>query len=565
MPVLNFPFALVCALCLPLDQAKLGARYQISVTDPETGRVDVRLELNGLAGSIDLALPESFAFVRLPAPRLLGEVRVHSSSSAPPRIQRSAPYRWRLDPDGAEDVELGWTVPLDHRSLPEIRGRDEYEFPYLDLEHGLLVMGALALAPEHQELDPLLVEFDLPEGWPVAAPWPEVEPNVFAPQSGEALHDELIAIGHWDLSRQEVSGMELTIAFAPGQDRLRDGVLRSLGPIVEAELELFGSVPNRQYLFLFGKPQSQGFGGSPKSASMTLFASPDLPVDFAREGLEHLIAHEFHHTWMRARCEPEAELRFVSEGFTDWYSYLVPWRLGMRSDQSLKRTLGEQLAAFEQSRAAAPVSLAEAGGTLFFEGGAANQMVYAGGLVLAALTDLAIRSYDPRGGLDQLMRDYYEDPRWKTGQRPVLQDFLELIEQAAGAPFRARFERIVGAADKLDLVEEFAVQGVTLVREHEPADLSLKANLEGARVMVIDSSDVASRIGLRAGDLLKEVNGRTVSNEQQVREAWSSPRNGRFELLIERPSVPEPIAFDLELPVSVRFTIESDLAGRLRP
>ena len=209
-------------------------------------------------------------------------------------------------------------------------------------------------------------------------------------------------------------------------------------PIVDVELELFGCVPQERYSFLFGRPQPGGFGGSPKTSSMTLFLSPELPVDFAISGLEHLIAHEFHHTWMRARCSPPDDLRFVAEGFTDYYSWIVPWRLGWHDDAELLGTLNGKLAEWEEN---AGPPLVQAGGPSFFEGGSDYAATYAGGLVVALLCDLAIRRHDEEGRtLDDFLRAFYEDPRWKEGRNPTRSDFLALLTAFAGEEHAERVE-----------------------------------------------------------------------------------------------------------------------------
>ncbi len=542
----------------------LDLDYCFAVHDPAAHAVDATLRLTGASGPLDLSLPESTAFVRLAEPRLEGEVRVRAPAGGEPRIERLAPYRWRLDPGGAGAVELRWRMRLDQRDLPEIAGRDEYEWPYLEDDHGLLVPGTLALAPAEARPAALRVRFDLPEGWPVIAPWPEAAPGVFAPADVRALHDDLVAIGRWDAHREQVGGMELTVAFAPRQEALREAVLQRIGRIIAAELELFGCTPAPAYLFLFGKPQPGGYGGSPKTASMTLFAAPDLPVEFALEGLEHLIAHEFHHTWMRARCQPPDELRFVVEGFTDYYAALVPWRLGFRDDAWLARALGKKLAEFEESQRASGISLTDAGGEIFFTEGDAYRAVYAGGFALALFLDLAIRRQDAQRSLDELMRRFYGDSRGRAGENPTLDGFLGLVAEFAGARFRERVERLVNEPGVPDLIAAFRLVGVELERGERPADLDLRANLVGATLVLIDPSCASWRVGLRIGDRLLEVNGREVQDERDVRAAWRAPADERIRVRFLRAGQEEPLAIDMPIPRVVEYRVADDVISLLR-
>lgn len=562
MLALLFAFAAPAPPPEPRAAEGPALEYLLRVEAPSLHRVDVGLTLEGLAGSVDLSLPQGTTFAQLPEPRLAGDVRV----VAPPEaaLERTGPYTWRLDPAGAGGVELAWSVPLDHRALPEVRGRDEYEFPYLKPDHGMLTMSTLALAPPSADEERLRVRFDLPSGWEVHAPWPRLADDLFAPPSAGALRDDMLAVGAWDVAREEVSGMELTFAFAPGQERLLDAVVERALPIVAAELELFGSTPQPAYLFLFGAAEQAGYGGSPKTGSMTLFVDPSLPPAFALEGVAHLIAHEFHHTWMRARCRLPDSLRFVGEGFTDYFAHLVPWRLGQHDDASLRATLEEKLAAFERAQAGAARTLLAAGGPDFFAGGSAYEATYAGGLVVALWLDVALRQAQPRGDLAALLRELYEDPRWREDAGPTPADLYALVEGAAGPEVARRLRALVETPGAPDLVSAFAELDVELVRELRPAALELRANLEGTTVLELDPSGLGHRIGLRAGDRLLEVNGLPVADETALRRAWGRPLDGTVHVVLERAGEGEALELRVPRPDDAVYRVPPDLTQRLR-
>ncbi len=434
-------------LLLVLLQSGLEAEYQFTIADSALAEVEAELKLTGLAqsdGVITLTMPQGFAFARLPEPRLGGEVElvtpfagidadgraVPLESDSPATLKRLSPYRWQLDPGENDQLRLRWTVPLDHRSHPEVAGRDEYEYPYLRSDHGMLVMGTLAVYADNFDPDAIRVRFHVPEDWPIYAPWPQLEDGSFAPGGVGQLTDDLIAIGNWNVHQEKVRGMNLTLAFSPQQEFLREEVVQRVAPIVEAELELFGCTPQPEYLFLFGEPQAGGAGGSPKSASMTLFVDPKIPADYATSMVSHLIAHEFHHTWMRARCQPHDELRFVIEGFTDYFAYLVPWRLGQASDEKILQTLRGKFFEAEKAMESLGMTLQDAGGDAFFQGRDAYNAVYAGGLLMALWMDLGLRQAGT--SCEQLLRDFYEDPRWHDGTRPSATDFWQLVAKLGG-------------------------------------------------------------------------------------------------------------------------------------
>lgn len=570
-------------LCL---QSGLQADYTFTVADPAAGVVVAELRLSGLAGdgeAVTLHLPQGFAFAQLPTPRLQGDVEIVLSGDASandfaPKLTRNSPYKWTLDPADAEQVRLKWTVPLDHRSQPEVAGRDEYEYPYLHADHGMLVMGTMALAPRN--LDAIRVRFDLPDDWPVVAPWPQVDgaeadrvaggDPVFTPPDLGALQDDLIAIGKWKFHRQTVRGMNMTLAFAPRQQFLFEGVVDKVAPIVEAELELFGCTPQSDYLFLFGDPQAGGAGGSPKTSSMTLFVAPELPADFAAGFVSHLIAHEFHHTWMRARCKPVDELRFVMEGFTDYYAYIIPWRLGMSSDEELLQKLQGKFAEAEMAMQDL-ASLEWAGGPAFFRGGAAHDAVYSGGLVLALWLDLNLRRLTSTT-LDQLMRDFYEDPRWRDGTRPQVDDFWSLVATAGGdlstnagqamSEVAASGRRLSQSQGFDGWQQAFLQTGIASKRTMKAAPLQVRANFDGTRITAIDPAGTGALIGLQNGDVILHVNGVDVKDVDAIRRAFAQPLNDRIQVKVERNG--SELTLDKDLPQTVHYQLPPAVVEQLK-
>lgn len=521
-----------------LALAAQQAAYTFTIDDPAKEEVEARLVLSELAPDskpLLLTMPQGFAYVRLESPRLTGDVTVVGDG---PVIERSGPYSWGVDPKGAAEVTLEWTVPLDHRSVPEIRGRDEYEYPYLNPDHGMLVMATMAVIPGEENVHsvelPIRVDFEVPEGWAVHAPWPQNDDGSYRPRTLGDLSDDLIAVGRWDTHVQDAGGMDITFAFAPGQEQLKAGVVERAAPVVKGIVEHFGGKVQDSYLVLFGEPTPGGYGGSPKTNSMTLFVGPDLPVDFALEGVVHLIAHEFHHTWQRAYNQPVDELRFVAEGFTDYFAYFVPWRIGMVSDEEFQATLSGKLGEAETAHRAELTSMQVAGGPAFFQGGTALQLVYAGGLVTGLWLDLALRQGENPTTLEEIMRAYYASGRWKDNPQATPAQFWETLEQAGFGDVAKRVQRITLSEQPVDWVRAFASIGVPVERTIVPVELSVRANFDGTTITAIDPSGCGGMIGLRSGDTLMKVNGIEVEDEAQVREAFPQLVDGEFVIELER-------------------------------
>lgn len=529
-------------------------RYTVSLRSPEDQRVTVTALLAGLdqqLPSLRWRMQRQFAFVRLPEPLLEGPV-LATSGDEPLDLEHPSPYEWIVAPRGHASICLTYTVPLTHRTLEAVKKRDAYEYPYVADDHGLLVTPTLFMFPDDVTVSEMRVRFELPEGWPVIAPWRRVGEGEFDPGTTEALLNDLIAIGAWHVHEIRTGAFEGTIALAPGQDALEQAAVGPIRQIVEYELALFGRPAQGRYLFLFGRPETRGMAGSPKTNSMTLSVSPSL-APMAGQYLPHLIAHEFFHTWAAGMEMPD-ELRWVNEGFTDYYAYLVAARLGLSTWEQFAEMLAEKMQAAAANPLHGKLSLTAAGGEAFFHDSHAYDLAYDGGLLIAAWLDRSVRQHGRGQTLDDLMRAFINDPRWQGGgSAPTLEDFLAVARQFTSPSTAERLQELVTQPYSFEPRAEFAKLGIEIGQETSAPDLSLRANLESTRVIDLDQSGIAYRVGIRSGDRLVEINGQPVSNAQEVRSAWRSPIDKRIRVKLERDG--QSVEIDEPLPNVERFTV----------
>ncbi len=461
--------AAVLLLALPqaaaADPHVVDVDYEVALPAPPEPLAVVTLRVRGAREQLVLNAVERYAFTALPEPLLEGPLRAEDAAGGALAVRRDGPHQWTL-PDlpasAREDgVTLRWRVPLTHRELEAVRANhDQYEFPYVAEDHALLSAGPLLFAPTNAALGDVRVRFELPDGWGVVAPWPEVEPGVFAPPGRRGLGDDLIAVGAWRthlvVAEDDTGRTEIAVALAPGQEALEEHVVGVVDPIVRAELELFGTRPFERYLFVFARHEIQGFGGSAKASSMTLSARPDTPPERLTGSLAHLVAHEFHHTWPGGRGVPTpGSLRFVGEGFTDYYAYLVPARLGLLPWEELAAAFRRKLDGVRANAGWAATSLSAAGGDAFFQRGDTYRLVYDGGLLCALWLDLELRAadHDELPDLDALMRAFVNDA--PADELPSLERLAALAGRALGPDGRAALERFA-TGTRGDLSAELA-------------------------------------------------------------------------------------------------------------
>ncbi len=472
-------------------------------------------------------------FLKLDAPLIDGPVRAFGTKGALP-IERVDPFTWEVAPTGESHIRLEYVVPIRHRSLDKVQSsHDAYEFPYLDDDHGMLTTWTLFAVPHLGEPARIAVTLEgCADG--LTVPWPRTGPATYEPPSMQILTNDLIALGNWNRHTVKVGDFEGIVAIAPGQPDLERAAAEPIAKIVETELALFGRLPVGRYLFLFGRPDINGAGGSPKANSMTLTVKPRLAAH-GIGSLSHLVAHEFHHTWTAALFNAPDELRWYNEGFTDYFAYLVIARLGLTTWDEFAATLGGKMTECASNKHRSKLSLVDAGGEIFFADRDAYHLVYSGGLLTAAWLDCAIRSSGEGKRLDDLMRDFNNDARWERGgQGPTVDDFIAAAGAYIGEEKAEKLEAMVREPFAFEPIAAFKSLGVAISRSIEAPDMSFRANLDGVRVLDLDPRGIAWRVGVREGDRFVEINGQTVTDQHEVRKAWRAVAGDRISLTIDR-------------------------------
>lgn len=481
--------------------------YTVKLVNPRRERVDVVLNVRGLEpnSTVSLVMPTGHTFFSFPAPLLN---RLSGGGITP-----AEPYRWTATASAQGELLIEWSVPVIHRERVREGELGAYEHPYIQADHAMLTTAAMFLIPE-VEFKSAEVRFELPPAWPVIAPWKHhAQDNRRFDVDRSGIENDIVAVGDWTVFGADASGCRVTVAYAPGQRSLSELLNPLISRIVHAAGIMFGVKPCDDYLVLFGRADSPWLSGSPKARSMTLSVPKGLDASSLLPELAHLVAHEFHHTWT-SHIEFPDELRFYGEGFTDYVSYKILVGLDIISRHSFAAIANEIVNTYGDMSTATELSLAQAGGSVFFEDQVEHDMVYSGGFTLALLIDLATRHDGERGLLD-LMREFNNDPRWRAGP-PSLGELVLVSERYLG-----QHSKILAAANTeaaIDLTQLFNAVGASTRRQLKSPERQFR--LDGLIVADLRSADIAHRSGLREGDRITGVNGQPVETDTEVQHMW---------------------------------------------
>ena len=128
-------------------------------------------------------MSERHSFVKLDEPLIEGDLQVTGENCHALGVKRVSPFRWTVQLNGSPAISVNYRVPLRHRTLPQVRGRDEYEYPYLEEDHGMLVTATLFVTPARTTPGPDLRRVRVPQRLELDLPMAEgIRRSTFTPK-----------------------------------------------------------------------------------------------------------------------------------------------------------------------------------------------------------------------------------------------------------------------------------------------------------------------------------------------------------------------------------------------
>ena len=375
----------------------------------------------------------------------------------------------------------------------------------------------------------------------------------------DALRNTALAAGDFRRVVRDVDGVPVTF-LAVGDWTFTDAAFAdAVQRILQVQAEAMGSYPARRLsvILLPGLPNSAG--GTVVREAMVVYPRPD--ADVARDvGTLGLVAHEHFHLWngeaaVSASGIPEGELKWFSEGFTDYYADLTLLRAGVLDDAAFIERINARLreyAANPHARTATSAVLGER----YWASRDYNRLPYVKGALVAWMVDLRIRR--ATGGartLDDVMRAVVA-----RGAPYGPDDLVRAVEDAAGEPWAAFFDAYVFGAGELPVAAVCREAGMDCGTADEAIfhrgfeiDGPLRA---GAAITAVEEGSAAFRAGLRPGDVITRM---SMRGEPDARATVSVTRGGA---VLEFAYFPARTVTVLRiLPTDASLRVVADLRG----
>jgi predicted metalloprotease with PDZ domain len=389
-----------------------------------------------------------------------------------------------------------------------------------------LTSNALYIFPEHLKKEKIRVTLDwqgLPQNWSLAnslACQQRISTHVL---SAENFLNTLYVAGDFRIHKALVKNKPVFLAIRGNKWLFKDQeLLATLQNVIEAERNFWKDHKEPHYLVTLMPFVGEGsFNGSALHQSFLLAMTQEFPNDIY---IKSLLTHEYCHRWLGVEGikikSNNQENAWLTEGFTDYYTYKILWRNNLISKQEYIEKVNEFIVDYSLS----PVINAHKDtlGNNFWKGRDYQIFPYKKGFVYALyLEQLIQKKTHYKYSLDDVMFTLLK----KSDKKDMIEekDFIEVVSKLI-------------KQDITPIHNEWIVKGATIPIESE--------SIEGVK-------DGIKEIGLfEAGfDVEKSIQSYTITDVKEGSEAWKTGlRNGQKVkgLSVEYGKIHIPVKISIE-------------------
>jgi predicted metalloprotease with PDZ domain len=425
--------------------------YTVSLPDPHSHLVRVRMEVRGLPGdSADFVMP-AWTPGSYKVRDYARNIQDFSAGKSPWRkIDKS---RWRVASGGDLTVDYDvWAFELSVQSS------------HVDADHAFLNGASVFFYVDGHKDAPITIDFKLPEGWRIASGLEGRGKTLKAP-GYDILVDSPIEIGTFTRRTFKVDGVPHHLVIHGEGNYDEKKMVDDVRKLVETEVKILRHIPYPHYTFILHNSSERGGGLEHLNSTALQYPALGYRPREKYENFLELVAHEFFHLWNVKRIHPDmlgpfdyerevyTTLLWVMEGFTSYYDTIVPCRAKLFTPDKYFKKMAERIQKYEEKPGRKRQSLSESS------------------------FDTWIKLYQPNENSTNCQMSYYEkgelvgmcldlEIRHRTGNRKSLDDVMRTLyrdygHQGEGFPeveFKRTCEKLAGNLDRFfrDLVDGVA-------------------------------------------------------------------------------------------------------------
>lgn len=371
----------------------------------------------------------------------------------------------------------------------------------------------------------------------------------------DQLIDCPIEIGNQEVFDFMASGVKHTVAMFGDGNYDIPTLKKDMAKIIEAETNVFGENPNKEYVFIIHNV-TDGQGGLEHMNSTTLSVNRWTYLGSEYLGFLSLVAHEYFHLWNVKRIRPielgpfdydrevYTTLLWVMEGFTSYYDELLLKRAGYYTNDQLLSKITSGVNYVEGTEGSRVQPVAHASFDAWIKAYRPNEnssnttmTYYSRGAMLAAILDAKIiTKYKGEKCLDHFLQKLYQDFYKKQNRGFSEQEFKTALSDFMGEDMNPFLNDFVYGTKTPDFSEIFKPLGIN-VSYTGSVKPSFGASFAGSSVKNIRSYSAAENMGLSVNDELIGYNGYRVTTSK-FEGALSGLKEGEpIVLLVARDDV----------------------------
>lgn len=527
---MKFYLSLLLTFVLSYTSIAQSIKYDLKMPRPENHYYNVEMFLNGFKQkTIEVKMPvwAPGSYLTREFAKNVNLVTAFDEQGNELPVKKIDKNTWSVAKGKAKNVTVKYDVYAFELSV---------RTSFLDLTHGFVSGSGVFMYVDGYKDKEGLVEIFPYEGFETITTAMKEAPegvakdgsSIFAFKNYDHLVDCPIEIGNQEVFEFTAAGVKHTVAIYDVGNYDVSRLKVDMAKVVEAETDVFGQNPNKEYTFIIHNV-ADAQGGLEHTNSTVLSVNRwtymgEKYIDFLK-----LVAHEYFHLWNVKRIRPVelgpfdydhenyTSLLWVMEGFTSYYEKLILLKAGYYDPKMFLNKMFSSLNYVEGSVGARIQPVSHASFDAWIKAYRPNEnspnttaSYYSRGSVIAMVLDAKIiTKYQGKKTLDDFMQLIYQKYYVDKGRGFSESEFKQELTDFLGESMDAFYAKYIDGTEIPDYGSIFAPVGlkVDYVGQAKPSvGMSMKESGGKTIISYIRSNSAAEDAGLSVNDELIGVN-----------------------------------------------------------
>ena len=520
--MINKLFLSMLLALLPFFSQALELTYHLSMPQPNSHYFAVKIDVKGNNAAVqEFKLPvwTPGSYLVREFSKNLNQVKAIVTGGKELGVVKKNKNTWEIQCSGQENFTIFYEVYAFELSV---------RTPYLDNTHGFVAgagvfmyteatknqQGVLKVYPHasFKKVSTALNSIDF-----------KSEPGCFAFvfENYDQLVDCPIEIGNQTEFDFMAAGVRHRVAMYGEANYNVVQLQQDMAKVVQAATNVFGSNPNKDYLFIVHNV-TDGQGGLEHKNSCVLSVDRWSYAGSNYLGFINLVAHEYFHLWNVKRIRPielgpfnydqecYTSLLWVMEGITSYYDELLLRRAGFYTAEEFVAKMQSQINYVEGTPGSRVQPVAHASFDAWIKAYRPNEnssnttmTYYSRGAVLGAVLDAyLIQKSNKKKSLDGFMQVLYTKYAMGLQRGFTEAEFEQELSAYCGEDMSAFFANYVNGTQIIPYQKYFEPMGL-IVKDLTSSQANIGATFEGneiVKVKAVRRASAAEDAGLSVGD-----------------------------------------------------------------